>query len=224
MVGFVVLFSVGSLAWGLRARTTGDHRFVSRVLGAILLVVWVLYNVYYFHPAVFAWPTSLPLHTCDVLGLLGGAVLLWPFPSGRAVLFSSALGMASQAIFTPTGDQDPLSLRFWLYWTLHAGIVAAMLFDLAVNRYEPRWRDLRFVLFFDVIYLAIVLPIDLVFDWNYGYLGRQTPGETTLLDVLGPWPLRAVNVVLIALLVQLAMFGLWCLGKRLLSGDRCNHD
>jgi uncharacterized membrane protein YwaF len=43
----------------------------------------------------------------------------------------------------------------------------------------------------------VIFTIDLVFDLNYGYLGRFTPSRPTMLDVLGPWPLRVVFMILL---------------------------
>jgi uncharacterized membrane protein YwaF len=41
-------------------------------------------------------------------------------------------------------------------------------------------------------YGGLVIPLNMLFGWNYGYAGQSTPDNPTLLDKLGPWPLRLV--------------------------------
>ena len=71
---------------------------LGRALGAGLLALWVAYNVYYFHPGVFAWERSLPLQVCDVLALLAAIALLRPVPIARAVVCLSGVPLAAQAV------------------------------------------------------------------------------------------------------------------------------
>lgn len=216
MVAYVAACCALVLLLGARARRGGgDDRVHSlgRYLGVTMLALWVVYNAYYFSPSRFDPAVSFPLHACDVLAGLAGVVLLWPFRWGRAVLFFSAISLSTQAIVTPTGNQDPTTARFWLYWTLHAGIVACSLFDLAIRRYRPTPGDLLRVYLVDAAYFALVFPLDVLFSWNYGYVGPPSLDTPTVLDLLGPWPLRALWVMLLAMLAQgtmLALWALWC--------------
>jgi lipopolysaccharide transport system permease protein len=40
-----------------------------------------------------------------------------------------------------------------------------------------------------------MFTINVTFGLNYGYLGRSDPGQPTILDLLGPWPLRVVYLL-----------------------------
>ena len=42
-----------------------------------------------------------------------------------------------------------------------------------------------------------MFTIDAVFGLNYGYVGDTMPSRPTLLDVLGPWPLRVLFMMLL---------------------------
>jgi uncharacterized membrane protein YwaF len=46
-------------------------------------------------------------------------------------------------------------------------------------------------------YVAIILPLDLAFGWNYGFVGPSKPEVLTLVDALGPWPERLALIVLL---------------------------
>ncbi len=212
----MILFAIGSacgvVAWGRRIKN-GDVG--GRRLGGAILAVWLLYNLYYFHPANFAWERSLPLQVCDILGVVAAAVLLRPFRLGRSILYFSAIPLTGQALLTPTGNQDPAELRFWLYWLLHAGIISCSLYDVVVNHYQPTVRDFLLVLIVDAAYVAIILPLDIAFGWNYGYLGLGTPEGYTAIDLLGPWPRRVVLMVALVGGLQFLMLKLWHIGQRI---------
>ena len=56
------------------------------------------------------------------------------------------------------------------------------------------------------LYVAIVLPLDLAFDWNYGFVGKGKPEVRTIVDVLGPWPARlAIIFTLVASVMALLL-------------------
>jgi uncharacterized membrane protein YwaF len=61
----------------------------------------------------------------------------------------------------------------------------------------------------------MVFTIDAVFDLNYGYLGRPMPSRPSLLDFLGPWPLRVVFMVLLASIAMTLLWLPWLFVKRL---------
>jgi len=211
MITVVIAVTSLMIVAGLRSARPD---YVGRWLGGSLLVLWLAYNVYYFQPAVFAWQLSLPLQVCDILAFLAAVVLLRPIPLARAVVCLSAVPLAAQAVLTPTGDHDPSRPRFWLYWGLHTGIIAAALYDTVVKRYRPTVRDFRNVLIVDAAYVAIIFPLNLAFGWNYGYIAPATADGRTVLDVLGPWPQRAFIVVALVIALQTLMFGVVLLSGR----------
>jgi len=54
------------------------------------------------------------------------------------------------------------------------------------------------------------------FDLNYGYFGRETPARPTLVDALGPWPLRVLLMVVLGA-VAMTLFQLpWVVRRRAL--------
>ena len=111
-----------------------------------------------------------------------------------AWFWGSALG--SQAVFTPDLSGGPATISFWAFWLYHFFIVGAGIYTVTVRGFRPRWPDLRLALALGVLYAAVVFAIDAAFGLNYGYFGRSDPSQPTLLDYLGPWPLRALYMVL----------------------------
>ncbi len=47
------------------------------------------------------------------------------------------------------------------------------------------------------LYVAAIVPVNLLLGANYGFIGNPPPGVRIppFVDALGPWPLRAVIVV-----------------------------
>lgn len=176
------------------------------VLGWSIAAIWIAYNIYYFSPQVFNWSVSLPLHVCDILGPISAVALVARNKWAQSILAISAVPFAIQAVLTPTGVQDPSAPRFWLYWLLHAGILTAFTFNLFVYRFRPALHDLWFNFKLLTAYIAVILPLNILLDWNYGYIGQNKPGEVTALDLFGTWPLRIVPMVIIAMALQTIMF------------------
>ncbi|MCP4460523.1 MAG: TIGR02206 family membrane protein [Cytophagales bacterium] len=219
MILFVIGTSVFVLLAGKRAKSKGTINRISRALGISMLGIWVLYNIYYFLPGIFEWGKSLPFQVCDIVIVTGSLSLIFPFKFGRSLLFFSALTLTTQAIITPTGDQDPASLRFWLYWFMHAGIIALFFYDLIIRNYQPSSRKLFIVLLADIGYVIFITPLNVIFNWNYGSMGDSLPDGNTVVDFLGPWPGRILIILAIAMAVQGSMLLFWY-GYKYFAKDR----
>ena len=203
--------------FGFWAREKGHLLTYNRGLGTVIMVLWLLYNAYYFSPSIFSWSVSLPIHVCDILGPISALALLINNSKFRALLYFCAIPLAGQAIITPTGNQDPFILRFWFYWLLHAGILAISIYDLTVRKYKPKLKDLFWVIIFDFVYIILVVPLNIIFGWNYGYLGNSKPDVTTAIDFLGPWPERVLLMLIIVILFQFVFYLPWMIHQIILA-------
>lgn len=214
MVLFVIALAVIISLVGVRIKRTGHLQLFSRGFGVSLLGLWITYNIYYFLPDNFSFDTSLPLHVCDFMAIIASISLIRPSRKTSALLYFCALALTSQAIITPTGNQDPMTFRFWLFWFLHGGIISAAIYDLIVRSYRPIFKDYLFIIGCDLLYVAIILPLDVIFEWNYGFIGNIKPDTPTIIDALGPWPQRVVWMVCLVFIVQLIMYLPWKLQKQ----------
>ena len=190
MILFVAAVVLAVWAAGRSARKKEAADKAARRLGYGVVTLWVAYNVYYFLPSVFEWSLSLPLHVCDVLAPVTLLALARNNRKARAILYFGALPFAGQVILTPVGNQDPALLRFWFYWSFHAGLLAASFFDFSIRSFRPRPADLASAFAFDICYVLVILPIDVLFSWDYGYIGNAVPDVSTIINKVGPWPQR----------------------------------
>lgn len=214
MIVALVVISVIMIAIGRYTTRQGKEYIVSKKVGVCLLIIWLFYNAYYFHPKVFDISVSLPLHVCDLLAIIASITMIYPNRRTSSLLYFCGLGLAIQAVVTPIGNQSPSSLRFWLFWLLHIGIIVSALYDLFVRYFRPNVKDLCFVILCDFVYVIAILPIDVLFGWNYGYIGNAVPASTTIIGVLGTWPQRVLWMILIVIALQIVLYLPWlCYAK-----------
>lgn len=166
-------------------------------LAAAVATLWFSYQAYDFMQHGFDPRYTLPLQMCDFSALIAALVFVRPSRGLQSLAYFWGLALGTQAVITPDLAGGPSSLSFWAFWLYHLFVVGAGVYVVAVHRFRPEWKDLRFAMLMGLLYAAVMFTIDLVFGLNYGYLGRSTPSRPTLLDVLGPWPLRCVFMVML---------------------------
>lgn len=203
MILFVVV--LGFLVFWLKAYIIEREEAISKLFGFSILFLWLVYNSYNLFSDTFRIEESLPLHVCDLLAVTSVWMLLNRNRKSTAFLYFCALPLAGQAIITPTGEQNPLLFRFWLFWLLHASIIVSFVYSVVIRKYRPTVKDYLFTVVFDGLYILIILPIDILFDFNYGFIGNSSPGIPTMLDVFGVWPQRVVWMFLAVIVVQFLM-------------------
>lgn len=209
MILFVIILVALISFAGTRIKCTGHLKQFSQCFGVSLFAIWIIYNIYNFLPANFRFDTSLPLHVCDVLAVIAFFSLIKPTRKTSALLYFCGLILTGQAIISPTGNQNPITFRFWLFWFLHGGIITASIYDLVVRKYRPVFKDFLFVIVCDLLYVALISPPDIVFGWNYGFIGNVKPDTPTIIDALGPWPQRVIWMVGLVIIAQFIMYLPW---------------
>lgn len=167
-------------------------------LSLCVFALWIGYQAYDISKKGFAASHALPLQLSDVTAFVAALIFLKEDRRLQSLAYFLGLAIGSQAVFTPDLTEGPATFSFWAFWLYHLFVVGAGVYAVVVQRFRPEWRDLRFAILFGLAFAAVVFTIDVIFDLNYAYLGRSNPSRPTLLDYLGPWPLRTVFMVLLA--------------------------
>ena len=217
----VLIFTLAIVAmcWlGVRFRGTVAARRYEVLLSAGCWALWFGYQAYDIATKGFSASHALPLQLSDVTAAVAGLVFVWPNRKLQALAYFLGLALGSQAVFTPDLTTGPTTVSFWAFWLYHLFVVGAGIYVVAVQRFRPTWRDLRFALFFALCYVAVVFTIDAVFVLNYGYLGRPNPSRPTLLDYLGPWPFRVIFMVLLGSVAMTLLLIPWLPVRRRHNG------
>jgi len=202
---------------GLVMRFEGREAAYRRVLGVGAVLIWLGINGWYALPAQFDLAETLPLHICDLGNLLAGVLFLLPRPPRvmRSVLYFWAFALTLHGFITPVVEPGLLSPTYWLFWLNHTTVVGLALYDVIVGGYRPRWRDLWVAAAVTLGYVALILPINLLGGWNYGYVGRDLPATGTILNLLGDWPRRVVYLAGLGLLSFVIVYLPWPLARAL---------
>ncbi len=195
----------------------GGH--VARARFGLLLACIVIQaaNLIYFAlPANRDLSQSLPLHLCDLAGLLAIAALAWPrVRTLSMLLYAWGVGLSTQAFFTPVVPTGPDTLRFHLFFVSHLAVVGPALFLIASRLYRPRAMDVLPAFALTALYGGLMIALNMSTGWNYGYVGNATPEKPTVIDALGPWPLRLLPLGAIILTLYAVIFVPWSIvGRR----------
>lgn len=167
------------------------------------LFVWIpnaAWSVRMALPPHFSWGHSLPLHLCDFAWMAAG----WSLWSGGdprrlrhqvPVLWGFALSILGYV--TPAVTAGPPSIWFWSFWICHWQILAVALGNVLAFGVRPDGRGLRGTLLLTAVLVALATAVNLLLDTSYCFTGRHVPDNPTPLDLLGPWPLRILWIVLL---------------------------
>lgn len=189
------------------ARIARDENRVDRALrtaGWALLIVSALWSVYWLLPVHFDIAQSLPLHFSDAMRYLAAIALITRSGWSIAVLYYWGLTLNLQSIITPDLNylQMPL-LEFVMYWLLHGTVLVVPILLAWGLRTTPTWRGYGLGFAATAAWAGAAFLINAAIGTNYAYMNGP-PAGTSILDLLGPWPIYiAWEAVLVA--------GVWAL-------------
>lgn len=200
---------VAAVIYGRGRRDDAALTRFEHALAWINIAVWLASHGYWQMPGRFDAATTLPLQMCHLTSLIASAVLLTRHNTLRAVLYFWAFALCTQALITPSLKENIDSPIFWAFWFLHGFVMCTAIYDLAVRGFRPTWRDYRIACVAAALYVAVVLPVDMLLGANYGFLGPSKPLNPSIVDLLGPWPQRLAIIVPLAALAMLLVFLPW---------------
>jgi len=182
-----------------RMRESGAEPAFRRGLALTFIAFWVFQNGWY-HASGINWLTDLPLHVCDLGGLIGPIALLTGNRLMRATLYFWTFALTLQAFIQPALSQGPATPTFWFFFAAHSVVLACAMYDLVVLGYRPLFADLPRVYLFSAGYVVVVAAANAWLGANYAYIGDPAPPLKIppFIDALGPWPQRALIVLLLA--------------------------
>ncbi len=190
------------VALGRRHRGRPGAVRVSRTYAALIPCFTIPLQVIDFLPGNYSLQTTLPLQLCD-LAWVAAVVALWTHrPTPVALTYYWGLALTTQALITPALNRDFPDPKFLAYWGMHLLVVWAAVFLTWGLGLHPTWREFRRTVAVTAVWAVTVFCVNVSLGTNYGFLNRKP--ETSILDLLGPWPLYVVvEIALVA--------GVWAL-------------
>jgi hypothetical integral membrane protein (TIGR02206 family) len=197
---------------GRRLWATPAGETLRKAVGWVGVLYWIGSNAWWAFGPQYKFAQSLPLQVCDLAGLIGPAALLTGNRSLRAVLYFWGLGLSFQGFLQPVLKEKGFeNVEFWLFWANHTVIVGTALYDVIALEFRPRARDFITAVLASLLYLAFMMPFNIYFQVNYGYVGPSDPipHAPTLADKLGPWPLNAALLTLLGIAMMAMLWWPW---------------
>lgn len=147
----------------------------------------------------------MPMHLCDWAAILTTVTLIYRNQWTYELCYFWALGGTLQALLTPDlsyGFPDP---RFIDFFTLHAGVIASVLYMTLGLRMRPVPMSIVRALAWSAFYVAAAMAANAMLETNFGYL-RMKPVHSSLLDYLAPWPFYIAQLALLAVAFSLLCY------------------
>jgi hypothetical integral membrane protein (TIGR02206 family) len=197
---------------GRRLRQRHHETAFAQSLAWVCLALWGVQLWYYLF---IVWDpfVSIPLHFCDVAALVGPIAILTRYRPLRNILYFWAFAFTTQGLITPTLHEGPTTAAYWLFWANHMTVIALAVYDVMVRRFRPRFSDVLMAIAITLAYIAILLPINVLNDWNYGFIGPSQPATPTIIDSLGPWPGRIVLILFMGIMMFIHVWLPWPLAR-----------
>lgn len=155
---------------------------------AINEIVWWIFR--YSHEGL-RFPNNLPLQLCDLSLWITVLACLTLKPAIVEFSYFAGIAGAGMALLTPDLWRPWPEYPAVYFFLAHGGIVIGALVlvygKIAELRPGAVWRAFGMLL----VWAAVIGAFDAIFNTNYMYL-RQKPGNASLLDALGPWPVYLI--------------------------------
>lgn len=195
IVSILLVAIAVSIQRATRARKPETADFLRTSVGVAILFFELVHVVYWlaFRDGGFDLQESLPLHFCDITGLIAAGALIYPDRRLVSLFYFWGVGLSSSAFVVPVVTQGPSHIVFWTFWFSHLIIVGGAIFFVLAEGYRPRFRDLRFAISVSIAYAICLLALNITAGTNYGYVGKES--EPTAF--LGAWPFPRLPLMLL---------------------------
>ena len=189
---------VASVASVWAARRNRDVTAYCRLLAVLIFAAWAGEYVVDGLNGTYAVKYTLPLQLTDVISLTAVIALWTQRRLAVELLYFWSLSASLQALVTPDlGEKFP-SPYYFTYFVYHIGAVVAALMLVFGLRIYPRPRAALKVFGITLAWAAVAGIGDVVTKDNYMYL-RAKPIHSSLLNIMGPWPLYIATTAALAL-------------------------
>jgi len=209
----IAVFAVGAvlLVWNGRRQTEQQARRLGRILGAVTAAIYAAILIYVLTPPTL---DSVPLQLTD-LATVVAAYALWSQKQwAYALTYYWGLVLSTQALISPAlQSPDFPHYQFLAFWAIHLLVVWAAIYLTWGPGMRPDWRSYRLAIAVTLAWATVTFTFNRIAGTNYGFLNRK-PSTSSLLDVMGPWPVYIFVAAGLVLIVWALMTWPWVRRRR----------
>lgn len=180
--------------------------FAAELVASYLLWFWLLYRGIVGN--------MLPMHLCDWAAIAAIVTLFRPNQKSYELAYFWTFTGTLQATLTPDLNFDWPDLRFVIFFAIHCGVIASVLYMTLGMKLRPTPQSIPRVVAWTLFYGAVAGAVDWWTGANYGFL-RAKPANASVLDMLAPWPWYIAELVPIALVFILVLYAPFFVADRL---------
>lgn len=217
-VAIVVGVIAGVVWWG-RSSAPDRARRGGKVLGAFLVVYYLVESVVRVRALGVDPVLLLPFEICNALFFVGAIAFWTERQLAFEILFFWTFAGTVHALITPTPLEGWPSVEYVRYFLAHGVLILAATYAVLVLDRRMTWGSLLRAAIALQVWEVIVAGVDWALDQNFMYL-RRPPPSPTLIDALGPWPLYLVSLELVGIASFILWLGVLSLTRRVLPVRR----
>lgn len=203
-IGAMVLTFVVAigLSLALHRRPSPTLEYGIRIGLAVFLIAATTAHVFWCldHREVTVWE-FLPLHLCDLCIFVSLYALATKQRLAAETLYYWTCSGTLLAMMLPACETGFPTARFFIYFSLHGGIIVVAVFLVYALGLRPDRRSPLRAFGITLAYTAIIAVVNFTTGQNYLFLAHKPP-QKTLLDYLGPWPIY----IFVSLAIGLGLF------------------
>lgn len=202
----------------LAARKWPQTPILERWVGWAYLAAWVTTFTFLLFPPLHEPAKTYPFQLCHLAAFAAALLLITRWQWLRPLVYFWGIALSTQALITPALAEGPALYPFWFFWATHGLLIGVALYDVFARGYRPSWRDYGIACAAAAAYVAAVLPLNLAYGWNYGFVGPSKAEQRSIVDLLGPWPERLVLIVAIVAAAMALLMLPWILVRMSCAG------
>ena len=201
------------------------ERVQALTLAVVLFLVWPV-KVWVYR--MMGHDYVLPMHLCDWAGVIGGIALIRRRILAAELVYFWGLAGTLNGLLTPDLGQEFPHPRFFVFFSLHAGVVITALYVVIGLRLHPRPGAVWRMFLWTQVYVGVALVINLMtrttdsIESNYGFLlHKPHDAKNPILESLGEWPwyIFGLEMVCLVLFFLLNLPFWWLRKKQAASGS-----
>ena len=140
---------------------------------------------------------DLPLHLCRVLALTAPIVVWKESRFWIGVFYFWIMVGTLNANLTPDVEHGFPHWSYFAYWMTHTFMIIIPIYYIIVSQIRINLKDYRNAFLMMNLFVIITLIINFSLGSNYMYTMGKPP-VSSILDLLGPWPLYLLSGQLLA--------------------------